>query len=50
MKSIFNSNDLETNFSKLKYPVAFLDSVKKREISIEEARYKLEEFNRDLKK
>ena len=32
-----NSSGLETDFSELKDPVAFLDSIKKHEISIEEA-------------
>ena len=50
LKFIVNGSDLETNFSELKYPAAFRDSIKKREISIEEARHKQEEFNRYLKK
>ena len=50
MKSIISSNGTETDFSKLKDPVPFLDSIRKREISIEEARHKQEEFNRHLKK
>ena len=40
---------LETGLSKLKYLVAFLDSIEKREIWIE-ARQKQEEFNRYLRK
>ena len=50
LKFIVNSSGLETDFSELKDPVAFLDSVKKREISIEEAQYKQEEFIKYLKK
>ena len=46
----FSSSGIETNFSELKDPLAFLDSIRKREISIEEARHKQEEFNRDLRK
>ena len=46
LKFIVNSTGLETDFSELKDPVAFLDSIKKREIVIEEARYKQEEFDR----
>ena len=38
------------DFHELKDPVAFLDSIKKREISTKEARSKQEEFNRNLKK
>ena len=40
LKFVANNNGLETNFSELKDPVAFLDNIKKLEISIEEARYK----------
>ena len=50
LKFIVNGSDLETNFSKLKDLVAFLDSIKKHEILIEEARHKQEEFNGYLKK
>ena len=50
LKFIVNSIGLETNFSDLKDPVAFLDSIKKREISIEEIQFKQEEFDRYLKK
>ena len=50
LKFIVNSSGLETNFSKLKDPVAFLDSIRKREISIEEPQYNQEEFNRYLEK
>ena len=46
----FSSSGIETNFSELKDPLPFLDSKRKREISIEEARHKQEEFNRDLRK
>ena len=50
MKFIVNSAGLETDFSELKGPVDFLDSNKKREISIEEAQYKQKEFDGYLKK
>ena len=40
LKFIVNSSGLETDFSGLKDPVAFLNSVKKCEILIEEARRK----------
>ena len=40
LKFIVNSSGLETDFSELKDPVAFLDSIKKRETTIEEARQK----------
>ena len=50
LKFIVNSSGLQTNFSELNDPAAFLDSIKNREISIEEARHKQEEFNRYLKK
>ena len=46
LKFIVNSTGLQTDFSELKDPVAFLDSIKKREIVVEEARYKQEEFDR----
>ena len=46
----FSSSGIETNFSELKDPSAFLDSKRKRGISVEEARHKQEEFNRDLRK
>ena len=46
LKFIVDSANLETDFSELKYPVVSVDSTKKW---IEEARYKLEEFNRYLK-
>ena len=38
LKFTVNSTGLETNFSELKDPVAFLDSIKKREILIETKR------------
>ena len=38
LKIITDSSGLETNFSELKDPVAFLNSINKHEISIEEAR------------
>ena len=50
LKSIISSNGTETDFSKLKDPVPFLDSIRKREISIQEVRHKEEEFNRYLKR
>ena len=50
MKIIVNSSGLESDFSDLRDTVAFLDNVKNSEISIEEARYKQEEFSRYLKK
>ena len=49
LKFIVNSSVLETGLSELKYLVAFLDSIEKREIWIE-ARQKKEEFNRYLRK
>ena len=49
-KFIVNSSGLESNFSEVKAPIAFLDSIKKRKISIEESRYKQEKFDRYLKK
>ena len=45
LKFIVHCSGLETNSSTSKDPVAFPDSIKKREISIEEARYEEEEFN-----
>ena len=50
LKTILHSSGLKIDLSKLKDPVAFLDSNKKREISIEEAQDKQEKFNRYLKK
>ena len=50
MKFIVNNSVLETDFSKLKDPVAFVDSIEKREISMEEAKHKQQEFNRHLTK
>ena len=50
VKFIVNNSGLKIDFSKLKDPVAFVDSSKNLEISIEEARYKQEAFNRYLKK
>ena len=50
LKFIISNSSTEIGFSELKGPVAFLDSIGKREISIEEARHKQEEFNRYLKK
>ena len=40
LKFIISSTGTETNFSELKDPVTFLDSIRKCEISIEEARHK----------
>ena len=40
LKFIIGSCGTESNFRELKDPVAFLDSIRKREISIEEARHK----------
>ena len=40
LKFIISSSGTENNFSELKDPVAFLDSIRKREISIKEAQYK----------
>ena len=45
-----NSSGLETDFSELKDPVTFLDSIKKHEISMLKVRHKQEEFNRYLRK
>ena len=50
MKLIISRSNTETNFSELQNHVAFLDSIRKREISIEQARCKQEEFNRYLNK
>ena len=50
MKFIVNSTCLEANCSELKDPEAFLDSIRKCKISIEEAPHKQEEFHRCLKK
>ena len=50
LKFIVNSSGLETDFSELKDSVAFLDSIKNREISMEEVRHKQEEFNTYLTK
>ena len=45
-KCIVSSSGIETDFSERRYPLAFLDSIKKCEILIEEARYKQKEFSR----
>ena len=50
MKFILHSSGLEIDFSELKDPVAFLDSIKNCEISIEEAQQKQEEFSGYLRK
>ena len=47
---IISSSRTETDFSELTDPAAFLDSIRKREISIEESRHKQEKFSRYLKK
>ena len=44
LKFIISSSGTETDFSELKDPVAFIDSIRKREISIEEVLHKQEEF------
>ena len=49
LKFIIGSSGTETHFSDLKDFVAFIDSIRKREISIEEVRHKPEELNRYLK-
>ena len=46
LKFTVTSTSVVTNFSELKDPVPFLDSIKKRETSIEEARFKQIEFDR----
>ena len=50
LKFTVSSSGTENDFSELKSPVAFLDSIRKREISVKEARHKQEEFNKYLKK
>ena len=50
LKLIISSSNTETNFSELKHLVAFLDSITKLKISIEEVRHKQEQFNRYLDK
>ena len=40
LKFIVNSTDQEISFSELKHPVAFLDSIKKRQILTKQARNK----------
>ena len=47
---IVNSSGLRTDFSKLKDPIASVDSFKNLEILIEEERYNQKEFNRYLRK
>ena len=49
MKFIIRSSSKETDFNELKDLVAFLDSTRKLERSIEEARHKQEEFDKYLK-
>ena len=50
MKFIVSGSGIETDFSESKDPVSCRDNIIKREISIEEARHKQEEFNGYLKK
>ena len=50
LKFVVNISNLETDFSELKDPVAFLNRIKKHELSIREAQYKQKKFNRYLKK
>ena len=38
LEFVANNSGLQANFNELKDPLAFLDSIKKREISMEEAR------------
>ena len=45
MEFIVKSSGLQTDFSELKVPVAFLDSIKIRGILIEETQHKQKEFN-----
>ena len=49
LKFIISSSSKETDFSELKDLVAFLDSTRKLERSIEEARHRQEEFDKYLK-
>ena len=44
LKFIITISGTETDFSELLDPVAFLDRIRRREISIEEARHKQETF------
>ena len=44
LKFIITVSGTETDFSELIDPVAFLDRIRRREISIEEARHKQETF------
>ena len=50
LKFIVNSIGVETDFRELKDPEAFLGSIKKPEISLEETRYKQKQFRRYLKR
>ena len=45
LKFIISSSSTETDLGELKDPVAFLDSVRKREISIKETRHNQEKFH-----
>ena len=46
LEFIVKSSGLQTDFSELKVPVAFLDGIKIREILIEETQHKQKEFSR----
>ena len=50
MKLIISRSNTETNFSELQNPVAFLDNIRKCQISTEKTRHGQEEFNRYLKR
>ena len=50
LKFISSSSSTETDFSELKDPVAFPDSIRKREIRQKETRHNQEKFNNYLKK
>ena len=50
LKFIISSSGKETDFSELQDPIAFPDSIRKPEVSIEEVRHKREKINRYVKK
>ena len=50
LKVIVNNSGLETDFSGLKDHVTFIDDIKRNKISIEEARYKQEQFDKSEEK
>ena len=50
LKFLVHSRGLEANFRQLKDSLDFLESIRKRETSMEGARYKQEAFNRYLTK